>query len=358
MKRIALLFTLLLIWSTPILALDISGQIPGVFHGNSKKRVPPAIVPDSSPLIAHLLGMEQHTAIKDPASETTHGFIPKEKGAKTLSNGLQQIAQAFPQKNIYLFPPTREDAKGNALFEAAVKGSLSSQLHTTPNVITADHFLTGEYAVFDDAIRLSYRLTGGKKTATCWFLPPAYAQFKPVPSPLDLGTAFATHTNAANGFKVDIKSMDGRSNLRYKTGQLITIFITMNRPGYFYLMGHATKETSYKYLIHLNDALGNRKFVSYVGPNEVKRWIKLGQFEAIAPYGVETLEIIAATEDLAISIPKTYLDKKTGLYKVGTRRRDVPISSKVKAAPVDPKRIVKKNIPHARASLTIATMAI
>ena len=358
MKRIALLFALLIVWTTPALALDISSQIPGVFHENRKKRVPPVIVPNSTPLIAHLLDMELHTAIKDPTSESSHGFIPKEKGAKTLAKGLQLIARAFPQKNIYLSPPTREGANGNAPFEAAIMGSLSNQIDTTPNFITADHYMTGEYTVFDDAIRLSYRLTGGNKTATCWFLPPAYMQYRPTPAPLDLGTAFATHTNAANGFKVDIKSMDGRSNLRYKTGQRITIFITMNRPGYFYLMGHATKETSYKYLIHLNEALGNRKFVSYVGPNEVKRWIKLGQFEAIAPYGMETLEIIAATEDLAISIPKTYLDRKTGLYKLGTRRRDVPISAKVKAAPVDTKHNVKKNIPHARASLTIATMAI
>ena len=36
----------------------------------------------------------------------------------------------------------------------------------------------------------------------------------------------------------------------------------------------------------------------------------------VAPFGVETLQMVASTDDLVASVPPTFFDKETGLYTI------------------------------------------
>jgi len=81
------------------------------------------------------------------------------------------------------------------------------------------------------------------------------------------------------------------------------------RSGYFYLVGHTkTRGVEKSYLLDLQDAPGNRKFINYVNADDANRWISLGEFEVQPPFGIESLQIIASSKDLVDAVPNTSFD--------------------------------------------------
>ena len=95
------------------------------------------------------------------------------------------------------------------------------------------------------------------------------------------------------------------------------MMIKMNRPGYFYIVVHTLKkEEKYSYILDFFTSNDNRKFIYTVSADDVNKWIMLPEFEVVPPFGVETLQVIASTNDLFNKVPSTTYDTKTELYKI------------------------------------------
>lgn len=312
-------------------------------------------------LVARLLG-----GVAPAASEVTEAGLKArirklEQKADTLDDGLKRMARHFTQKGIYIFPPATGTSREVTPFASAVKNHLSVFLDTCPTPASAAFILIGEYTVTGQGIELTCRLMdrqqNTQQTAMACFLPSACQGYRTQPETLDFEKLIASGLVVSSDFSVDIKTADGRTDLLYTSGESITLLIRMNRPGYFYLMGHAFKETPYTYLVELNDAPGDRRFISYVGPDDAGKWIELGEFEAVAPFGVETVQIYAATGDLEANVPSTFQDPTTGLFKVGSPKTGGSSPSKAVATTRGLMRKKKKEAAHAEASLTITTMS-
>ncbi len=123
--------------------------------------------------------------------------------------------------------------------------------------------------------------------------------------------------------RADITTHIDKKDLLFKKGNNLKLLVKMNNPGYFYIVVHSLKkEASYSYLIDFFDAEGKRKFIYHVNADDVNKWIELGQFEIVPPFGVETLQLIASNEDIVDKVPKNSYDKNTKLYKVGNNPSD------------------------------------
>ncbi|WP_300673366.1 hypothetical protein [Desulfoluna sp.] len=311
-------------------------------------------------LVARLLGMPPQPPLDVTDAEVKARIRQLEKKADTLDAGLKLMARGISKKGIYIFPPTAGASREITQFASAVKDHLSIYVNTSPSLSSAAYIMTGEYTLLDNAIELTYRLIDQQQntlqTSMSLFLPSAYKGYQIKPATLDFEKLIASGMVISNDFSIDIKTANGRSDLLYKGGDTITLLIKMNQPGYFYLMSHTFKDDAYTYLVELSNSPGNRRFVSYVGPDEAGKWVELGEFEAVPPYGVETLQVFAATEDLEDRVPYTFRDPTTELYKVGTplKEKTRPAEAVVTTRGLMLKK--KKTALHAEASLTVTTM--
>ena len=95
------------------------------------------------------------------------------------------------------------------------------------------------------------------------------------------------------------------------------------------------------YVYFTGQIRGGRKFIRYVNIDDVNKWISLGRFEIVAPFGVESLQLIASSKDLIDRLPSCGYDNETQLYVVSrdpskavlnTRAIKKKISKKVKSA--------------------------
>ncbi|ADD68480.1 hypothetical protein Dacet_1716 [Denitrovibrio acetiphilus DSM 12809] len=82
-------------------------------------------------------------------------------------------------------------------------------------------------------------------------------------------------------------------------------------------MGHVDKKSErFSYLIDFYAVQGNRKFIRYVDADEVNKWISLGEFDIIAPFGLETFQMVATMKDPIDMLPANVFDQETELYIV------------------------------------------
>ncbi len=123
--------------------------------------------------------------------------------------------------------------------------------------------------------------------------------------------------------RASITTNIGKKDLLFKKGKSFRLLVKMNKPGYFYIVVHSLKEgETYSYMIDFFNENSNRKFIYHVNADDVNRWIELGEFEVVPPFGVETLQMMASDHDLIDKVPPNFYDRKTKLYKVGTNPFD------------------------------------
>jgi hypothetical protein len=258
-----------------------------------------------------------------------------EKKADTLAFGTGILSRHFTGPKVYIYPPTPEESREVTQFGAAIRDHLAAQLTAAGRPDQAERDITGTYRQLKDGIELTCHLTDRDnntvKTALVFFLPSAYDGYTVAPLAPDFEKLIQSGQMLSGDFRVDIRTGRGRQDLLYTRGETMKLMVRMNKPGYFYLVSHNIKETAaYSYLIHFTDETDNRKFVYYLGGDAINKWVELGDFEVVPPFGVETLQVVASTDDLIDRLPPTYFDATTGLYTIGTRpggTRSLPVAS-------------------------------
>lgn len=48
--------------------------------------------------------------------------------------------------------------------------------------------------------------------------------------------------------------------------------------------------------------------------DEINRWLSIGEFDIVPPFGLETFQMIAAMKDPIVILPKNSFDPDTELY--------------------------------------------
>lgn len=231
------------------------------------------------------------------------------------------------EKNLYVYPVSEENGSEITELASVLKGKIDAEINSASSPTNADYIMRGQYTILTNGLAVNYKIynLSGNTVKSFYIMlePKAYKDYKYKSTTVDFNKLIKNGTVISNDFKVDINSSKGKSDLLFEEGELFNIVIKVNKASYLYIIGHTLKDKEkYSYLIDFNEASGDRKFVTFIGDDDANKWIDLGEFEAIKPFGVESLQVFASTSDLVDSIPKNYLDNNTGLYKLGDRPKE------------------------------------
>jgi hypothetical protein len=241
--------------------------------------------------------------------------------ADTLDFGLKLLTEGIKEKHIFIYPPTTRNSREITEFASAVKNRISVYLHTVERPNQALHFLSGEYQILKDKIDLTYHLLNAdqdiQKTFVTTFSKSAYKDYEIEPQTLDFDNLLKNGVVVSGDLTIKAMMSSGKRDLMFFEGDSIRIMVKMNRPGYFYIVVHTLKkEERYSYILDFFESDDNRKFIYTVSADDVNKWIMLPEFEVVPPFGVETLQVIASTQDLLHKVPSAEYDNITKLYKI------------------------------------------
>jgi hypothetical protein len=119
----------------------------------------------------------------------------------------------------------------------------------------------------------------------------------------------------SSDFHSQLTTNRGTENVLFDEKDEVELLVKLNRSGYFYVVGLVDKKSeNYSYLLELANADTDRRFVRYVNADDVNKWLSIGKFEASAPFGVESLQLIATSDDPINRLPPHPFDKRTELY--------------------------------------------
>jgi len=276
---------------------------------------------DKYRIVAQFIGSQNIPEINVTTAEVKKQLGLLLEKSDTLDFGLKQLAQGIKEKNIFIYPPTTKNSREITEFASAVKNRLSVYLITAESPTRSKYFLSGEYQILKDRIDLTYTLLNINhdilNTFVTTFSNSAYKDYEIEPRTLDFDNLLKNGVVTSGDLTVKAMLSSGKRDLLFFEGDPLTIMIKMNRPGYFYIVVHTLKkEEKYSYLLDLFKSHGNRKFIYHVSADDVNKWIALPEFEVVPPFGVETLQVIASTNDLINKVPATIYDYKTKLYKI------------------------------------------
>ncbi|MCW8865800.1 MAG: hypothetical protein OQK09_09860 [Colwellia sp.] len=208
-------------------------------------------------------------------------------------------------------------------FASALQTQLSSQINAVLASKDAAYILQGKYQATREYINLEAQLVdnqGNIITAAVMSINKAsVAQFDHQPKQLDFERLLYSGQIVGSSFTAKLTTNKGQRDLLFRPQETIQLLVKVNKPSYFYIVGHANNnERKLSYLLDLNNAPGDDKFISYLGIDEVNKWVVIGEFEAQAPFGSESLQLFSATIKPIEMLPATTFD---GTYHVIAGKR-------------------------------------
>jgi len=234
--------------------------------------------------------------------------------SESIPHALERFTQGFDYQSVFVFPPRPEQSNEITQFSRFFKASLESRLSgQLVNQQRARFYLRGSYSKTDEGISVHYKLLNKQGDAVdsriVKLAPQAYQGLQFEPKLIDFDQMLHSGYAVSSDLNVQIRTDQGQSDLAFSLGESIELFVKLNRSGYFYLVGHTKTHGNEKsYLLDLQDAPGNRKFINYVNADDANRWISLGEFEVQPPFGIESLQIIASSKDPVDALPNTSFD--------------------------------------------------
>lgn len=116
------------------------------------------------------------------------------------------------------------------------------------------------------------------------------------------------------GFFVELKTNFGRKELVFEEGENAEFLVRLNKPGYFYVVGHSkNKNEEVEYLFDFSETRNKPLFIHQVTTTETGKWISLGTFNVSQPFGFETIRAYASPNPIS-DLPTTRYNNETGLH--------------------------------------------
>lgn len=277
--------------------------------------------------VAQLLGETQFTAPSRSRSDTEAQLRELEKSAPSVELAAQVLAKGVKAEAIYIYPAMPHGSHEVTPFARVMRDRLTQSITSVESPDKAQTFFKGEYEVLDNSIHLTYRLldTSGNtlETRVATLAPSAYKGMQVKPSSVDFDRLLHDGVVESGDFHAQLSTKRGSEALLFDEHEEIELLVKLNRPGYFYVVGHVVKKSNnYSYLVELESADSDRRFVRRVNADDVNKWMSIGKFEATAPFGVESIQLMASKDDPVSSLPSHQSDKKTELEVIATNAKE------------------------------------
>lgn len=255
------------------------------------------------------------------AGELRASLARQRERASSIGVAVAALLDDFDESGIAPQAPLPEDSREVTPFGRAVLSELERQMGARLDTLTPRFQLVGRYRQDSEGLELSYSLIDDEgnshRTSLVRLVPAAYADYPTQPSMIEFERLLHSGYAVSDDFQVQISSNRGSRGLSFEAGSTVVLMARLSRPGYFYVVGHTHGDGGEKsYLLDLQDAPGARRFVAYVNADQANRWLSLGEFVVQAPFGTESLQLVAAENDLVEQLPNHYYDQSSGYYIV------------------------------------------
>lgn len=276
--------------------------------------------------VAQMLGETQFTPPAKTRAAIQEQLRALEEFTPTLDLAAQIVSKGISKEGIYIYPAVPQGSHEVTAFGRVFYDKLAQRLDPVTSPDKASHFLKGEYELLNNSLHLTYRLLddGGNTMATrvVTLAPSAYKGMQVKPTTVAFDRLLHEGVVLGNDFRAQLNSNRGSENVLFDEGDEVELFVKLSRPGYFYVVGHVVKKgENYSYLLELSEAEGDRRFTRYVNADDVNKWLSIGRFEATAPFGIESLQLISSSDDPISRLPAHPLDHKSDLYVTASDTR-------------------------------------
>lgn len=239
----------------------------------------------------------------------------------TLELAVKVLARDLPAGAVYVFPATPSGSHEVTALGRVLRDKLAAQVKGSDSPDNASLILRGQYEPVKDKIHVTYRMLDAQGNTvavrTVALGPNAYKGIDFQPRVTSFDKLLHQGVVVNNDFRISLATNRGSEDLMFVDGDELELLVKLNRSGYFYAVSHVNNSKgSESYLLEVSDERGPRRFVRYIGPDDANRWISLGTFTVGPPYGVESLQVIASSDDLASRLPPYQLDKAAELYRL------------------------------------------
>lgn len=275
--------------------------------------------------VAIVIGIQTNEIKRPPVSvvDINSELLALEHNIDSLAMAAVVLAKPFQAyKAIYIYPPKVSNSHEITPFAKAVKLQMRSKLKTVFAPSKADYWLVGEYVEDANGVVLNYALLDvnthqNSAAATCVVPKKAYGKLRTSANSVDFDLLLNEGVVVSNDFKVSVSTNKGSEDILYNAGEEAELFVKLNKMGYFYVVGYTqTSKRKHSYLLELSEAPGNNKFIQFINADDANRWVSLGTFEVAAPFGIESLQIIASNKK-PTRLPHTLYDEASGYYVIG-----------------------------------------
>jgi len=295
--------------------------------------------------VAMIVGVQKIQTPSITKAEVEAKLIHLTSHLDSLELASQELAKSFQKESVFLYPPKYKNTHEVSEFAGALYQHLKAHIKTSQHLQSAKYILIGDYLIERNKVLVNYTLLDAQNhkqvaSKTVVINEQAYKGLKLKPKESSLDVALHNEPLISSKLKVSISTNRGDENLLFFEGEEVELITKLNHTGYFYIVGYTnTSKGKFAYLLELEEGEGDDKFVHYVNASEVNHAVSLGSFEVSAPFGVESLEIIASDEK-PTQLPSRYYDAKSGYYK---------IDGKPEAVATKTRGLIKKRIKAKRA---------
>ena len=250
-----------------------------------------------------------------------------EKSVNSLSLAAKLLSKNITQDSLFIQPPMLKNSREVTPFATAVLNQLKLNLPSVRSPVEADFIFSGEYQINKNGINVIYNLTDKQgrtiETSLVELDNSAYANLEIRPRALDFDALLHSGYAVSNDFKAELATNKGQRQLLFQQGEQIQILVKLNKAGYFYIVGYTKNDQKeLSYLLELNDAYGDRRFVYYVNADSANKWLSLGEFSVEKPYGVESLQLVSSQNDLVTNLPKAAYDYSSGYHVISQNNKE------------------------------------
>lgn len=239
-----------------------------------------------------------------------------EKDIPDLKLAASQLAKQLPaDARYFIAAPKFSGSEEVTPFAQALKDAVASQLNSVPEMSSATHLLTGSYQLAGKHIFVTWRvaraLTPESLVVTQTLNESAASGLRLNPQQIGLDQLLQNGMLLKGDLRATVATqagaLDGQS---FTEGSKIKLLAKLNKPGYVALVSHVTDMAcqQYSYLVQLNDIPpgaphSKQPFVRTISPEEVNRYVEIGEFTVTPPFGVERMQVLASNQDLLSDLP-------------------------------------------------------
>ena len=308
--------------------------------------------------VAQLLGETQFTAPPRSRSDIEAQLRVLEKSAASIELAAQLLAKALKAEAVYIYPAVPHGSHEITPFGRVMRDQLAQRFSSVESPDKAQTFFKGEYEILDDSIHLTYRLldTNGNtlETRVARLAPSAYKGLQVKPASVDFDHLLHEGVAVSSDFRAQVNSNRGSEDLLFGENDDVELFVKLTRPGYFYVVGYVVKKAeNYSYLLELSHADNDRRFIQFVNADDVNKWLSIGHFEATPPFGIESIQLIASSDDPINRLPAHSQNKATEIYMTASNAKEGILKTRA----LKPKRTEGDKQYQTEAVMMFTTMA-